>query len=165
MSKHQSQVHASRRGFQYTLENGYRLSVMFDYGNYCDNRSWDYSPDHISDHIDEQISCENFEVAVFTPDDKFITLIDKPADEDGISRVEQVIGWVPAQILPNLIQRIEYFPDPQWKATYATFQEELKHHALAFGKACEDARDSIKPGMCAEKWDEMDEIASGLDLG
>ena len=154
MSKQQAQVHASSRGFQYTLENGYRLSVMFSREHYCDNKD-----------NDDVISSPNFEVAVFTPGDKFITLIDEPADEEGISRVEQVIGWVPAQILPNLIQRIEYFPDPQWKATYATFQEELKHHALAFGKACEDARDSIKPGMCAEKWDEMDEIASGLDLG
>ena len=139
MSKHQSQVHASRRGFQYTLENGYRLSVMFDYGNYCDNRSWDYSPDHISDHIDEQISCENFEVAVFTPDDKFLTLIDEPEDEDGIRRVEQVIGWVPAQVLPRLMSRIKYFPNYHPK-----FQDELKLYALAFGKFCEKARDEVQ---------------------
>ena len=138
MSKHQSQVHASRRGFQYTLENGYRLSVMFDYGNYCDNRSWDYSPDHTLDR-DEQISCENFEVAVFTPDDKFLTLIDEPEDEDGIRRVEQVIGWVPAQVLPRLISRIKYFPNYHPK-----FQDELKLYALAFGKFCEKARDEVQ---------------------
>jgi len=143
MSKHQAQVHASRRGFQYTLENGYRLSVMFDYGNYCDNRSWDYSPDHTLDR-DEQISCENFEVAVFTPDDKFITLIDEPEDEDGIRRVEQVIGWVPAAILPNLISRIKFFPNYNHKATYPKFEDELRLYALAFGAFCEDARDEAQ---------------------
>ena len=149
---YKAEVCASARGFQYTLKNGYRLSVMFDRGNYCDNQD-----------NDGVISSPNFEVAVFTPDDKFITLIDKPADEDGISRVEQVIGWVPAEILPNLIHRIECFPD--YHPAIPNFQGLLKLAALAFGKACEDARDSIKPGMSAEKWDEMDEIASGLDLG
>ena len=141
MSKNQSQVHASRRGFQYTLENGYRLSVMFDAGNYCDNR---YSPrDKLHDMVtDGVISSPNFEVAVFTPDDKFITLIDEPEDEDGISRVEQVIGWVPAQILPNLLQRIKYFP--KYNLDYPKFQEELKLYALAFGKACEAARDEVQ---------------------
>ena len=141
MSNHQAKVHASSRGFQYTLKNGYRLSVMFSPGNYCDNRSWEYSSDYISDS-DGQISCENFEVAVFTPDDKFITLIDEPEDEDGIRRVEQVIGWVPAAILPNLLQRIKYFPE--YNLDYPKFQEELNLYALAFGKACEDARDQVK---------------------
>ena len=136
MSKQQAQVHASSRGFQYTLENGYRLSVMFDHGNYCDNQ------DNLI--TDGAISSPNFEVAVFTPDDKFITLIDEDEDEDedGIGRHERVIGWVPAQILPNLIQRIKYFPkyNPDWPK----FQEELKLYALAFGKACEAARDEVK---------------------
>jgi len=130
MSNQQAKVHASSRGFQYTLENGYRLSVMFDHGNYCDNQD-----NMITDGV---ISSPNFEVAVFTPDDKFITLIDEPEDEDGIRRVEQVIGWVPAQILPNLIQRIKYFPNYHPK-----FQDELKLYALAFGKHCEKARDEV----------------------
>ena len=134
MSKQQAQVHASSRGFQYTLENGYRLSVMFDHGNYCDNQD-----NMITDGV---ISSPNFEVAVFTPDDKFITLIDEPEDEDGISRVEQCIGWVPAAILPNLIQRIKYFP--KYNLDYPKFQEELKLYALAFGKFCEKARDEVQ---------------------
>ena len=134
MSNHQAKVHASSRGFQYTLKNGYRLSVMFDHGNYCDNQD-----NMITDGV---ISSPNFEVAIFTPDDKFITLIDEPEDEDGICRVEQVIGWVPAQILPNLLQRIKYFPE--YNLDYPKFQEELKLYALAFGKACEDARDQVK---------------------
>lgn len=134
MSKQQAQVHASSRGFQYTLENGYRLSVMFDHGNYCDNQD-----NLITDGV---ISSPNFEVAVFTPDDKFITLIDEPEDEDGIRRVEQCIGWVPAAILPNLIQRIKYFP--KYNLDYPKFQEELKLYALAFGKFCEAARDEVQ---------------------
>ena len=143
MSKQQSKVHASTRGFQYTLENGYRLSVMFDHGNYCDNRSWKYSSDHLGC---EQISCENFEVAVFTPDDKFITLIDKPEDEDGISRVEQVIGWVPAWTLPNLIRRVKYFPEHR-----LNLHDELRVCALAFGAFCEDARDEAQNAKKKEK--------------
>jgi len=133
MSKQQAKVHASSRGFQYTLENGYRLSVMFDHGNYCDNQD-NVTPDGV-------ISSPNFEVAVFTPDDKFITLIDEPEDEDGIRRVEQVIGWVPAQILPNLIQRIKYFPD--YRPNNPKFQDELKLYALAFGKHCEKATEEV----------------------
>ena len=135
MSNHQAQVHASPRGFQYTLENGYRLSVMFGYGNYCDNRD----NQELGVRV---ISSPNFEVAVFTPDDKFITLIDEPEDEEGIRRVEQVIGWVPAAILPNLIQRIKYFP--KYNLDYPKFQEELRIYALAFGKACEQARDEVQ---------------------
>ena len=134
MSKQQAQVHASSRGFQYTLENGYRLSVMFDHGNYCDNQD-----NLITDGV---ISSPNFEVAVFTPDDKFITLIDEPEDEDGIRRVEQCIGWVPAAILPNLIQRIKYFP--KYNLDYPKFQSELNLYALAFGKFCEAARDEVQ---------------------
>ena len=130
---YKAQVHASSRGFQYTLENGYRLSVMFDHGNYCDNQD-----NLITEGV---ISSPNFEVAVFDPDDNFITLIDEPEDEDGIRRVEQVIGWVPAEILPNLIQRIKFFPhyNPDWPK----YQDELNLYALAFGKACEAAREEV----------------------
>ena len=138
MSKQQSKVHASARGFQYTLGNGYRLSVMFDHGNYCDNRN-----NLITDGV---ISSPNFEVAVFTPDDKFITLIDKPEDEDGIRRVEQVIGWVPAWTLPRLISRIKYFPEYRGKMT-----DELRVYALAFGAFCEDARDEAQNAKKKEK--------------
>jgi len=106
---------------------------MFDHGNYCDNQD-----NMITDGV---ISSPNFEVAVFTPDDKFITLIDEPEDEDGIRRVEQVIGWVPAQILPNLIQRIKYFPD--YRPNNPKFQDELKLYALAFGKHCEKATEEV----------------------
>ena len=126
--KFQSKVHATTRGFQYTLENGYRLSVMFDHGNYCDNQD-----NLITEGV---VSSPNFEVAVFTPDDKFITLIDEPEDEDGIRRVEQVIGWVPAWTLPHLIQRIKFFPDH-----HLDMPTEKRVYALAFGKFCEKSRD------------------------
>jgi len=156
---YQAQVHASTRGFQYTLENGYRLSVMFDHGNYCDNQD-----NLITDGV---ISSPNFEVAVFDPDGKFITLIDEPEDEDGIRRVEQVIGWVPAKVLPNLIQRIMFFPDH-----HLDLPKQKRDYALAFGKFCENARDadrgnhSVTPGpLSPEQWDEIDNIASNLDIG
>jgi len=129
MSKHKPQVHASARGFQYTLENGYRLSVMFDHGNYCDNQdSWG---------TEGAISSPNFEVAVFTPDDKFMDLIDD-IDDDGDRRVQQVIGWVPAGVLPNLIQRIKYFPNYE-----PELMGMLKGHVLAFGKFCETAAEEV----------------------
>ena len=128
---YQAKVHASSRGFQYTLPNGYRLSVMFDHGNYCDNRFSGEFP------LARPISSSNFEVAVFTPDDKFLDLIDEPEDEDGISRVEQVIGWVPAWTLPNLIQRIKFFPDH-----HLDLPKQKRDYALAFGKFCENARDA-----------------------
>ena len=136
---YKAQVHASSRGFQYTLENGYRLSLMFGVGNYCDNRSWNYSPNYITDS-DGVISCDNFEVAVFTPDDTFLDLVDEVDDEDGTRRVEQVIGWVPAWTLPNLIQRIKYFPEYR-----LNLHDELRVYALAFGKFCEKAKDGQDP--------------------
>ena len=138
MSKQQSKVHASTRGFQYTLENGYRLSVMFDHGNYCDNQD-----NLITEGV---ISSPNFEVAVFTPDDKFITLIDKPEDEDGIRRVEQVIGWVPAWTLPHLISRVSYFPEYR-----LGLHDQLRAYALGFGEFCEDARDEAQNQKKKEK--------------
>jgi hypothetical protein len=110
---------------------------MFGVGNYCDNRSWNYSPNYITDS-DGVISCDNFEVAVFDPDDRFIDLIDK-VDEDGTRRVEQVIGWVPAEILPRLISRIKF-----WPSHCSNLPEEKKLYALAFGKHCEQARDEAQ---------------------
>ena len=130
----QAKVHASRRGFQYTLPNGYRLSVMFDHGNYCDNRFSGAFP------LERPMSSSNFEVAVFTPDDKFLDLVDEVDDEDGTRRVEQVIGWVPAWTLPNLIQRIKYFPEYR-----LNLHDELRVYALAFGKFCEKAKDGQDP--------------------
>ena len=130
----QAQVHASRRGFQYTLPNGYRLSVMFDHGNHCDNRSSGSFP------LERPMSSSNFEVAVFTPDDTFLDLVDEVDDEDGTRRVEQVIGWVPAWTLPNLIQRIKYFPEYR-----LNLHDELRVYALAFGKFCEKAKDGQDP--------------------
>ena len=135
MSKQDAKVHASRRGFQYTLPNGYRLSVMFDHGNYCDNRFREEDFDS-----DGQMSSSNFEVAVFTPDDKFLDLVDEVDVEDGTRRVEQVIGWVPAWTLPNLIQRIKYFPEYR-----LNLHDDLRVYALAFGKFCEKARDGQDP--------------------
>jgi hypothetical protein len=139
MNKQDAKVHASPRGFQYTLGNGYRLSIMFDHGNYCDNRRGSLATDGV-------INSSNFEVAIFTPDDKFVTLIDKPEDEDGIRRVEQVIGWVPAWTLPNLIRRVSYFPEYR-----LGLHDQLRAYALGFGEFCEDARDEAQNAKKKEK--------------
>ena len=143
-NRHKAQVHCSPRGFQYTLPNGYRLSVMFGAGNYSDNR---YREDQgISDGY---ISSPNFEVAVLTPDDEFVDLIDE-VDEYGVRYVDQVIGWVPAWTLPRLLSRVKYFPDPK-------LHDQLKAYALAFGKFCRDARDEEKKTRGSSE--------TGVDLG
>lgn len=133
MNKAQAKVHASRHGFQYTLPNGYRLSVMFGVGNYSENKgTWHHDAD-----AETVISSSNFEVAVFTPDDKFLDLIDE-TDEDGDRRCEQVIGWVPAWTLPRLISRVSYFPEYR-----LGLHDQLRAYALGFGEFCEDAKDAV----------------------
>jgi len=130
MNKAQAKVHASRHGFQYTLPNGYRLSVMFGAGNYCDNQD----NQELGVRV---ISSPNFEVAVIAPDGKFLDLIDE-TDEDGDRRCEQVIGWVPAWTLPRLISRVSYFPEYR-----LGLHDQLRAYALAFGEFCEDEKDAV----------------------
>lgn len=52
------------RGFQMQFNNGWRISVQFGPGNYCDNR-WD-SDYEINPVLKDE--CENAEIALFDPD-------------------------------------------------------------------------------------------------
>lgn len=76
-------------GFYVTFENGYTISVVFAYGNYCDNYS-DISTryfggvDHIRSYLNafpkvpeygypESIHCANGEIAIFAPNGDWVT--------------------------------------------------------------------------------------------
>ena len=112
------------RGFQYTLTNGYTLSVAFGAGNYCDNRD---EPFYAEEHNYES---SNFEVAVFEPNEKIVDLI--PAEEEG-GFSDQVIGWVPASALPRLIQVLQFWPRrDEFKNEPETFEEKLRIRCKQF---------------------------------
>lgn len=49
----------TNKGFQMTFVNGWTISVMFGYGNYCDNRDVSYG-DYVSVH-----KCKNAEIGVW----------------------------------------------------------------------------------------------------
>ena len=98
-----------QRGFKYTLTNGYTLSCAFGWGNYCGNR--DCMGEQIEPSQNKwEVSCEDFEVAVFEPNGDMVDLIRTEPDEDGFAFNDQVLGWVPASALPRLIQVLKYWP-------------------------------------------------------
>jgi hypothetical protein len=95
-----------QRGFKYTLTNGYTLSCAFGWGNYCGNR------DCMGEQIDPsqnkwEVSCEDFEVAVFEPNGDIVDLF--PAEVEG-GWSDQVVGFVPASALPMLISALKFWP-------------------------------------------------------
>lgn len=79
------------KGFRMTFANGYTLSVVFDRGTYSANR--DVAPE-LRYHWLQQHTSLNAEIAIFTPDDSFVSL--------GSDEVE---GWVS----PDAVARIAAF--------------------------------------------------------
>jgi hypothetical protein len=81
----------SNRGFRIKFENGATLSVQFGPGNYCNHqRNADYKAPSGS----FQWECENAEVAILLPDDKFYR----------ISEHDDVIGWQTAEDVAKWIE-------------------------------------------------------------
>ena len=124
LKKHStSKVIATNRGFQYILPNGYKLSVMFGPGNYCENR---YDPLDLEPQFRSTgyIECSNFEMAVFEPNGDMVDLI--PAEEEG-GFSDTVIGWVPASMLWLLISALNYWPvREEFKNEPETFEKKLR---------------------------------------
>ena len=125
LEKHSNaKVRIWARGFQYTLTNGYTLSVAFGAGNYCDNRDEPFYADETG------YESSNFEVAVFEPNEKIVDLI--PAEEEG-GFSDQVLGWVPASALPRLIQVLKFWPRrDEFKNEPETFEEKLRIRCKQF---------------------------------
>ena len=129
-----------QRGFKYTLTNGYTLSCAFGWGNYCGNRSC------MGEQIDPsnnkwEVSCEDFEVAVFEPNGDMVDLF--PAEEeDGFS--DQVIGFVPAAAMPALIQALKFWPVREnFKNSPETFKGKLHARCEMFRRICKDFMDKL----------------------
>ena len=125
LEKHSNaKVRGWQRGIQYTLTNGYTLSIAFGPGNYCDNRNEPYYGDE-TDH-----ESSNFEVAVREPNGDLVELI--RAEEEG-DFSDQVIGWVPASALPRLIQVLKFWPvRDEFKNEPETFEEKLRIRCKQF---------------------------------
>jgi hypothetical protein len=86
----------ANKGFQVTFANGWKVSVMFGAGNYCQNRFEDVDhretvPVWGSFHSDDA------EVAVFTPDDEFST------DFPGCPEGDQVLGWITPETMLEIM--------------------------------------------------------------
>ncbi len=142
-----AQVRIWARGFQYTLTNGYKLSVAFGAGNYCDNRDEPFYPEETG------YESSNFEVAVFEPNDEVVDLV-RTGDTEW---TDQVIGWVPASALPMLISALKFWPvrpeftgeEPDLPGDVAAarrealkdFKKTLRARCRIFRNICEDYKD------------------------
>ena len=126
-----------QRGFKYTLTNGYTLSCAFGWGNYCGNRHC--MGEQIEPSQDKwEVSCEDFEVAVFEPNGDMVDLF--PAeDEDGWS--DQVIGYVPASALTALIQALKFWPVRENFKDAEVFKGKLHARCHMFRGICKDFMD------------------------
>jgi len=124
-----------QRGFQYTISNGYKLSVAFGPGNYCENKNAPYHEDETG------YESSDFEVAVFEPNGDIVDLI--PAEgEDRWS--DQVIGWVPASALPMLISALKFWPArEEFKNEPETFEKVLRARCRIFRNICEDYQNKV----------------------
>lgn len=59
------------KGFRMQFENGYRVSVQWGYGNYCDNNARDASK--IGTERDQDMfSCPTAEIAIIDEDGNFV---------------------------------------------------------------------------------------------
>jgi hypothetical protein len=88
----------SGKGFHITFNNGYRISVQFGAGNYCDNhfREIDYKDYENQQRELGEKGSTTCEIAIFDPNDVLI----EPEGWD-----DQVRGWV----APNeLVEWMEY---------------------------------------------------------
>jgi hypothetical protein len=81
----------SNKGFQVTFANGWKVSVMFGGGNYCQNRFENV------DHREPIFQSDDAEVAVFTPDDEFST------DFPGCPEGDQVLGWINSETMLEIM--------------------------------------------------------------
>ena len=124
-----------QRGFQYTIPNGYKLSVAFGPGNYCENKNAPYHEDETG------YESSDFEVAVFEPNGDIVDLI--PAEgEDRWS--DQVIGWVPASALPMLISALKFWPvREEFKNEPETFEKVLRARCRIFRNVCENYQNKV----------------------
>jgi len=133
IEKHSNaKVRVWARGFQYTLTNGYKLSVAFGAGNYCDNQHEPYYPEETG------YESSNFEVAVFEPNGDMVDLF--PAEEEG-GWSDQIIGFVPASALPMLISALRYWPVREDFQDAEVFKHKLNNRCCVFRKLCKDYMD------------------------
>ena len=77
----------AKKGFQVTFANGWKVSVMFGAGNYCQNR---FERVNYLDTVRVwgEFHSDDAEVAVITPDGEFST------DFPGCPEDDQVLGWI-----------------------------------------------------------------------
>ena len=116
-------------GFQITLPGGYRVSFAFGQGSYADNRYAGMG----TTPAPSQWESNNFELAVFDPEDQMMDLVSH-TDEDGVTRTDNVVGYVPAYYLRTVLLRVA-----MWDSSKSG-REENKRRALVLGDACERAR-------------------------
>jgi len=84
------------KGFRVEFSNGWKISVQFGHGNYCENRDvWSVGG------TGKDVSSKDAEIAVIDPDGNFCpsALLDNDDVEGWCSaeRVLQVMNWVAAQ--------------------------------------------------------------------
>ena len=124
-----SKVMPHPNGFQITLPGGYRVSFAFGQGSYADNRYAGMGTTPAPDYWESS----TFELAVFDPEGEMMDLVSH-TDEDGVTRTDNVVGYVPAYYLRTVLLRVA-----MWDSSKSG-REENKRRALVLGDACERAR-------------------------
>ena len=97
----------NNKGFQMTFENGFRISVQWGVGNYCQKKDDGEYGDSMKTDFWESTSAE---IAVFGKDGEFIDISGYELEkEDGtVKKVNDVVaGWLSADTVAKCITLVQ----------------------------------------------------------
>ena len=100
-------VSTHNKGFQMTFENGFRISVQWGVGNYCQKKDDGEYGDSMKTDFWESTSAE---IAVFGKDGEFINISGYELEkEDGtVKKVNDVVsGWLSADTVAKCITLVQ----------------------------------------------------------
>jgi hypothetical protein len=100
---------ANNRGFHLDLPNGYTVSVMFGYGNYCENHSNDdLRRAMVHDRDLEGVSSSTAEVAAWTTDNYDAPWLRVEGFHDG----DDVVGYLSVDRVLEFVNTVSSFASP-----------------------------------------------------
>lgn len=91
-----AKIQHGNKGFQVTFDNGYTASIQYGKCNYCDRK--DYSIGSLNEPLPNDITCSNFEMAVWDKDNNWVRLTEH----------DDVAGYVPFEHLPVILALVQF---------------------------------------------------------
>ena len=93
-------------GFQITFDNGYRLSVIFGYGSYSENK---FNEDARKDTgYFGKLESRDAEIAIISPNGSFVPL----------NTGDQVEGWITPDTLAEVVIQVARLDPGEWNKTF-----------------------------------------------